>query len=114
MKEITLKIRVDLDDVELAQRAQELGLTTLRIDEVEDAKASVNKEFKEELTGLRERARDLSRVLNSRSEVRPLDCIVEFHVPAQGTKRIARKDTGDFLRDEPMTLQECQDHLFDR
>jgi hypothetical protein len=51
--------------------------------------------------------------VNTKTEVRPVVCFVEFHSPAQGTKRIVRKDTGEFYRDEPMTGAECQSHLFE-
>jgi DNA segregation ATPase FtsK/SpoIIIE-like protein len=113
MKEITLEMVCELDEVELGQRAQSLSLTTLKMDEVEDNKATVNKSFKEELNGLRETARKLSRAVNTKSEVRPVVCFVEYHSPTQGTKRITRKDTGEFYRDEPMSGQECQSHLFE-
>src|ERR1700733_11728525 len=113
MKEITLQMVCELDEVELAQRAQMLSLTTLKIDEVEDDKAEANKSFKEELNGLRESARKLSRTVNTKTEVRPVECWVEFHSPSQGTKRVTRKDTGEFYRDEPMTAAECQTHLFE-
>jgi DNA segregation ATPase FtsK/SpoIIIE-like protein len=113
LKEITLEMVCELDEVELGQRAQSLSLTTLKMDEVEDNKATVNKSFKEELNGLRETARKLSRAVNTKSEVRPVVCFVEYHSPTQGTKRITRKDTGEFYRDEPMSGMECQSHLFE-
>ncbi len=93
--------------------AQQLGLTTLRIDEVEAAKASANKEWKEELSGLREDTRKLSRALQSRKELRAVVCLVQYHSPVQATKRLIRKDTGEHFRDEPMDGQECQANLFE-
>lgn len=114
MKEVTIELLCELDDVELGHRAQALSLTTLRIDEVEAEKAGANKEFKEELDQLRKGARKLSLTLRSRTETRPVQCIVEYNSPTPGSKRIARKDTGEFYRDEPMTPDECQTHLFDR
>lgn len=113
MKELTLELICELDEVELGQRAQSLSLTTLKIDEVEDNKAEANKAFKEELNGLREQARKLSHTLRTKTELRPVVCIVDFHSPTQATKRITRKDTGEFYRDEPMTGFECQTHLFE-
>ena len=113
MKEVTLELVCDLDEEELGQRAQSLSLTTLRIDEVEDNKTQANKDFKEELSGLRETTRRLSRALRNKSEVRAVVCMVEFHSPVQGSKRISRKDTGDFVRDEPMSGYEMQSNLFE-
>lgn len=114
MREITQEILCDLDERELAEVAQRLGLTTLRIDEVEAARAEVSKGYREQLSGLRESARKLSKVLGDRAEVRPVECFVMFHTPVQGTKRIVRKDTGEVHREEPMTALECQQNLFDR
>lgn len=108
-----MELVCDLDVAELSERAQMLSLTTLKIDEVEDNKATVGKAFKEELNGLREQARKLSRALRNRSEVRPVVCMVVFNSPVQGTKRIVRRDTGEFYRDEPMSSQECQNNLFE-
>lgn len=113
MKEITLEILCDLDEVELAQRSQQLSITTLRIAEVEMSKKAAMKEFKDELEGLHKQQWGLSMTVRNRSEVRAVLCRVQFHVPVQGTKRISIKETGELYRDEPMTSQECQSYLFD-
>jgi predicted secreted protein len=112
MKEVTREIVCDLDERELAEVAQRLGLTTLNIDVVEAERAEQAKGYREKLAGLRESARKLSTVLQSRSEVKPVECLVMFHTPAQGTKRVVRKDTGEIYRDEPMTALELQQNLF--
>jgi hypothetical protein len=113
MKEITREILCDLDERELAEVAQRLGLTTLKIDEVEAEKAEAVKGYKETISGLRESARKLSTVLQNRAEVRPVECVVMFHAPEKGMKRIVRKDTGEIYRDEPMTAPELQQNLFE-
>lgn len=113
MKEVSLEILCDLDDVELAQRSQQLSLTTLRIIEVENAKKSAMGEFKEELENLHKQQWNLSLTVKNRSEVRATACRIQYHCPAQSFKRISIKETGEHYRDEPMTALECQTNLFD-
>lgn len=113
MKEVSVEILCDLDDAELAQRSQQLSLTTLRIIEVEQHKKSAMQEFKEELENLHKQQWSLSLTVRNRSEVRATLCRVQFHVPDKGFKRISIKDTGEHYRDEPMTALECQANFFD-
>jgi hypothetical protein len=72
------------------------------------------KGFSEELKGLRGEIRKLSGIIRRKQENRPVICYVEFHSPVVGTKRISRKDTGEFVRDEAMSAQECQTTIFDK
>lgn len=113
MKEVTLEILCDLDEQELAQRSQQLSLTTLKIVEVEQSKKSAMAEFKEELEALHKQQWGLSLTVRNRSELRPVICRVEYHKPSQGFKRISIKDTGEHYRDEPMSAQESQANPFD-
>ncbi len=112
MKEITLEILCDLDEVELAQRSQQLSLTTLKIVEVEQAKKAAMAEFREELVELHKRQWSLSNTVRNRSEMRAVPCRVQFHTPVQGNKRISIKDTGEHYRDEPMTADELYANEF--
>jgi hypothetical protein len=113
MKEISFDLLCDLDDDELRQRGQTLSSTALEYDKVEEAKKAATKEFSEELKGLRGEMRKLSLNIRRKAETRPILCVVEFHSPVNCTKRITRLDTGEFVRDEPMTVQECQENLFE-
>ncbi len=113
MKEVSVEILCDLDESELAQRSQQLSLTTLRIVEVELAKKSSMQEFREELIELNKKQWALSVTVRDRSEMRAVLCRVQFHTPREGMKRISIKDTGELYRDEPMSSQECQDNPFD-
>jgi hypothetical protein len=70
------------------------------------------KEFKERLVGLNEQQRKLARVIRGRVELRMVQCAVLFHAPLEGVKRIVRMDTGEVVREEPMTDSEKQLNLF--
>jgi hypothetical protein len=113
MKEITLDLLCELDDNELRDRGQTLSSTMLQYDTVEEAKKAAGKEFSEELKGLRGEMRKLSVNIRRKAETRSVLCIQEFHSPTVGTKRITRLDTGEFVRDEPMTSQEHHNNLFE-
>ncbi len=70
------------------------------------------KSFKDRLDGLAEQQRDLAKVIGDRVEERMVACVVEYHAPCEGTKRVVRTDTGEVVREEPMTDAEKQLNLF--
>jgi hypothetical protein len=113
MIEITLDLVCALDDDELRTRGAQLSSTSLEYDLVEDQKKTATKEFGDQLKALRGEMRRLSGNIRRKAETRPVQCIVEFHSPVVGTKRISRIDTGEFVRDEPMTAEEHQNNLFE-
>lgn len=113
MKEVTLDLMCELDDDELRERGATLSSTALQYDVVEDQKKSATKEFSDELKQLRGEMRKLSVIIRAKKETRPVLCMMDFHSPATGIKRITRMDTGEFVRDEPMSSQECQNNLFE-
>jgi hypothetical protein len=111
-KEITMDLRCDLSEPELQERGLQMSSCVLMIDEVEAERKGAVKGFAERLSSYRGEMRRLSSAIRNRWERRAVSCIVTFHSPAQGTKRIARKDTGEFVRDEPMSVEEMQEQLF--
>jgi hypothetical protein len=113
MKEITVELLCEMTDDELRDRGAELSAASIEYDKIEDDKKSAMKEFKEELEELRQKRRRLSFNIRRKAEVRLVNCIVEFHSPVSGTKRITRFDTGEYVRDEPMTAEEHQNNLFE-
>jgi hypothetical protein len=113
MKEITIELECVLDESELNDRGQSMSTAMLRYDEVEAAKKEASKDFSEEMKALRGRMRELSKNIRRKSEFRPVVCVVRFHVPELGMKRIMRSDTGEIVRDEVMTFEERQNNLFD-
>lgn len=112
-KEIVMDLMCDLSDAELFDRAQQMSTVLQTIDEVETAKRVSAKDFKERLEGLVGESRKLSWIVRQRSESRPVRCSVEFHKPVQGTKRVTRLDTGELVKEEPMSQAELQGNLLD-
>ena len=112
-KEIDLELMCELTDDDIQVRSQQLGAAVLEQDRVGDNKASAMKAYSEELKEIAQRMRIISRAIRDRVEQRLVRCVVEFHVPSPSFKRVTRLDTGEFLKDEPMTLEERQRHLFE-
>ena len=42
-----------------------------------------------------------------------MHCVVQFHTPCEGIKRVVRMDTGEVVREEGMTNAEKQLNLWD-
>jgi hypothetical protein len=113
VKEVTMDLLCELDEDELRDRGRMLSSTLIEYDTVEADKKEATKGFSEQLKGLRGTMRRLSVCIRTKTETRPVQCIVDFNSPVNGTKRITRIDTGEFVRDEPMSAQDCQNNLFE-
>lgn len=114
MKKIMQELLCELTPEELLHRGQALSAASEDYVRVEGDKKSAMAGFKEQLEDLRMSIARLSGAIRAKAEARLVECAVEYHSPVQATKRIVRLDTGEFVRDEPMTVLECQSHLFDR
>jgi len=110
-KKITLPLRCEYSELELAEKRDELSTIIVRQGEVESRKADVNRGFKEELDGLYSRASELAHQIKARGQNRSVECVVEFHKPNVGEKTIIRLDTGEMVRVEVMTEEERQDEI---
>ena len=110
-RKITLELRCEYSDDELAFKRDELSTVIVHQGAVETRKAEVNRGLKEELDGLYARASELAHQIKRRGENRPVECLVEFHKPNIGEKTIVRLDTGEQVRVEPMTEDERQEEI---
>jgi hypothetical protein len=112
-KQIELELFCTLTDEEIQSRGMMLVETVRLKDETNRAQKESAKAYRETLTGLDERQRDLSRIIRERAERRMVRCAVLFHAPTEGTKRIIRVDTGEIVREETMTQAELQLNIWD-
>lgn len=101
-----------LDDEELLVRGQMLSDCSQQYELVEKQKKDTMKEFGEQLGELRSTRIGLAQAIKDKREKRLVECVVMYHSPVQGTKRFTRLDTGEFVRDEPMSASEMQQNLF--
>lgn len=111
-REIEMELPCDLDDQDVTERALSMSTTMTEIDEVDSAMRDASKAYKERLQFLRGRLRALGRAVKDRSERRIVRCAVNFHEPIVGMKQIVRLDTGELVKEEPMTDSEKQKNLF--
>lgn len=109
---IEKKLLCHLTDAEVMSRGRVMSETIAMIDQVQSARTQANKEFKEKITGLQEEQRKLAAAFVNRVEERLVECVVLFHRPSEGIKRIVRSDTGEVVSEEEMTDQEKQLNLF--
>jgi hypothetical protein len=105
-KEIDLELWCELTGDEIQERAQQLGNALSEYDRVDADKKEAMKEYAESLKEISGRMRRLSGIIRNRTEQRIVKCIVTFHTPVAGTKRIVRLDTGELVREEAMTMAE--------
>jgi hypothetical protein len=111
-KEVMLELWCELDDSELLVRGQMLGAVVAEYELVEVQKTDAVKEFRDQLDALSQQRSKLGGIIRRKAETRMVNCAVQFHAPVPGSKRITRLDTGEFVRDEPMTAAEHQGNLF--
>lgn len=111
-KRIELDLPCMLSEDEVQSRGMMLVETVAQKDDVAAAKRTVTKEFNDKLTALDERQRQLAVVIRSGIETRLVACELQFHTPAEASKRTVRLDTGEVVREEAMTPAECQTHMF--
>lgn len=109
---IELELPCALTDEEVQSCGRMLGETVSQIDDTQETRTATMKEFKERLVGLNETQRKLARIIRNRVENRMVMCVVQFHTPAEGIKRIVRGDTGEVVDERTMTDSEKQMNLF--
>jgi hypothetical protein len=112
-REIEMELPCELNDADVTERALQMSATMAEIDEVDSNKRDKVKSYNERLQFLHGRLRSLGDAVRTRSEKRIVKCVVEFHVPTPTIKRTTRTDTGEVLKEEPMSDVECQKDLFD-
>ena len=112
-KRIELQLPCTLTEHELSSRSMMLVETITAVDETNAARSGAMKEYKDRLTALEERQRELARAIRTGIEDRMVACIAEYHTPVEATKRVIRLDTGEVVREEAMSAAECQLHMFD-
>jgi hypothetical protein len=97
---------------ELQEKGEELALAEMQSDEIEKARRDLAADFAKQLKDLRGRISQLSKQIQTKGAERPTWCVVKFHEPRQAVKQIFRTDTGELVREEQMSEQECQQKLF--
>lgn len=111
IRKLTLVLRCEYSDEELAERRDELSNTIIESAQVEDKKSDANKHFKEILDGLYSQSAKIAYQIKDRGEDRPVECAVEMNNPNVGEKTFIRLDTGEVFRTESMSEEERQEEI---
>ncbi|GAC1640120.1 MAG: hypothetical protein NVS9B14_21520 [Candidatus Acidiferrum sp.] len=112
-KKITRRLWYQFTEAEERAVGQELSGAIDRARDARERKRDVVKAMNEEIAGIEEEITAMAVKLKAHGENRETECKVVFHRPVVGTKQIFREDNGDLVAKEPMTPEECQEHLFE-
>jgi hypothetical protein len=104
----------DFSPDELRQKGQDLAHALEKRDEMEIVEKGRREAFKGEWEEISGQVRMISSHIRRRGMLKPVACLIRFHHPLVGTKQIVREDTGEVVKEEPMSASECQEHLFER
>lgn len=109
---VTEFLRYNFSEDELRQKSKDLALSVTRQARTQEEQKAAQAQFKQRIETEQAEIGRLSNNINMGWEMRNIDCIVEYHKPAQGTKRIVRLDTGEVVRESAMSAHELQEELF--
>lgn len=112
-KSTTLVLWKNYSMEELQEKGQELSSSVLEFADVEAQKKTKVDEFKTILDGIEGRIHRFSKEIRAKGREVPTPCTVKFHTPRTAFKQIVRLDTGELVREEQMSPQECQENLFE-
>lgn len=106
-------LRYEFTQDELRERAKSLAMNVQRQTQSQEEQKAAQAQFKERLERFSSEIGKLSRDINNGWEMRNILCAVQYNSPAQGTKSIIRHDTGELVREMPMSKHEMQENLFE-
>ncbi|MGH9501686.1 MAG: hypothetical protein ACRD20_02420 [Terriglobales bacterium] len=109
---VSQSLRCPLTDQEKIRFGEGLARLLEEYGEVEDEKTAVNAKFKAQLEGIEAASTKARKVLSAGYEYRWIDCRVLYNDPASRQKTLVRLDTGEVVRIEDMSEEECQENLF--
>lgn len=112
-KPINLILWKTFTAAELQAKGQELSDAVIESGDVEFKKKAAVEQFRRQLEGIEGTIQNLSGEIRAKGTDISTPCIVRFHVPRTAFKQIVRVDTGELVREEQMTPQECQENLFE-
>lgn len=98
-------LRYDFSAVEVHDLSVEMANKTQQIANTEQEKKSATSQFTSKLNTLKESVGSLANKVASGYEIREVECDIVYHIPAQGSKTLTRKDNGQKII-EKMTSED--------
>ena len=100
--------KCNLTAAEMRQAGDDLARATRSAIECENDKKTTAAAYKARAEMLSAQCASLSLKITQGYEMRDIECVVYYGTPRQGFKQIIRPDTGETIREEPMTPAEMQ------
>ncbi len=108
---IQQNLRCPLTDPEKIRLGEGLARLLEEMGEVEDEQKATATKFKAQLEGIDSAVTKTRKILSAGYEYRWIDCRVLYNKPASRQKTLIRLDTGEEVRIEDMSEEECQENL---
>ena len=100
--------KCNLTAAEIRQAGEDLARATRDAIACETEKKEVVAAYKARAEHAQGRCASLSLKITQGYEMRDIECVVYYGTPRQGFKQVIRPDTGETIREEPMTPAEMQ------
>lgn len=106
-------LRYNFTEEELKAKSKDLALSVTRQARTQEEQKAAQSQFKQRIETEQAEIGRLSNNINMGWEMRNIDSIVQYHTPANGTKRVVRIDTGEIVREQAMSSFEMQQEMFE-
>jgi hypothetical protein len=93
---------------EIRELGEALARETQMLMDLKEKKSALDAELSAQMKAGGQRVADLTTKICNGYELREAEVMVMLETPHPGMKRTIRADTGETLRDEPMTMAEMQ------
>ena len=110
-KTFTKVLPVELSDVELIAKGEDLAAELAALEEAEAAAKADAQRHKETQAGIREKIRKLRKEIEERSEDREVLCEERID-RVRGVAQVVRLDTGEVVSERKLELADLQEPLF--
>lgn len=110
-KKTKANVKVLYTDAERMEIADRLARANVAKVQLEEQKKTVDADLKARIEEQSEAIQRESRKLMSGYEYRDVECEITYDTPQPGWKTVARVDTGEIVRQAPMTEAELQAEL---
>jgi len=102
------RIKYTFNADEIRELGEALARETVGIFDLEQRKSATSAEINAQIKQATQRCGEVAGKITAGYELRQVECLTLMETPRPGLKRIIRIDTGEAVRDEPMTLSEMQ------
>lgn len=107
-KKVSEYLKYSFSEEETRDHAKKLARKNQELAELELKKKQLAADIKAEMDAATADAAKLARWVNDEYDFRMVDCEVMYDSPGAGQKTIYRIDTGEVVKTEKMTSDECQ------